>query len=130
MVRPPVARVAAQDELSSALEALDEERAAPDGCAAPRVVEVVLPQPLELLACEHVTRQHPRKEGAPVRVPVSQHDPHRLRVDPADSADPVQVIEEFAAEVSSMREDRVLREDEVPSGDRRAVTPARLGTDG
>lgn len=67
-----------------------------------------------------------REQAATARRLRTQHDANRLRVDRANAADDGVELTGISA---AMRADRVEREDEVPSGDRSSIAPARLGAD-
>ena len=80
-VRPPVAGVAAEDELPAALEPLDEERATSDGSTRPRIVDPVAPDPREVRTAERVRREDVPEEVVPARGPRPKNHSQGLAID-------------------------------------------------
>ena len=88
-VLTPVPWVPAQDELASAIPALDEERAASDRRPGLGVVDPIAPDCREVHTAESVRRQHETEELAPAGDAWAEHDTERLRVDGLRAADGV-----------------------------------------
>ena len=125
-VRPPVAGVAAEDELPAALEPLDEERAASDGSTRPRIVDPVAPDLREVRTAERVRRQDVPEESPPGREPRPQNHSHGLAINGTGTADGGVEFTQLRGTVTAYRPQR---EDEVLRRDRDSVAPARLRTD-
>ena len=125
-VRPPVAGVAAEDELPAALESLDEERAAPDGSTRPRIVDPVAPDLREVRTAERVRREDVPEEVVPVRGPRPKNHSHGLAIDGARTSDGGVEVTDFRNTVTAYRPQR---EDEVLRRDRDSVAPARRRMD-
>src|SRR6476620_6533592 len=85
-VRPPVPGIPAENELTSAVPALDEKRTAPDRLPGLRVVDAVGPDFAEICSSERVFRQNAAEQIAPDRRPRLEDDFERLRVDDVKTA--------------------------------------------
>ena len=126
-MRTPVARVANEGQLLSALPALDEEGAASDRPARLRIVDRVRPDRLQVLAEERMPRQDlAEQEASPVCEARAEDDSDRLRVEGADAADLRQV---GVSGVGTVLADRAMGEDEVLRADLHAVAPVGFGAD-
>ncbi len=126
-VRPPVAGVAAEDELPpAALEPLDEERATSDRSTRPRIVDPVAPDLREVRTAERVRRQDVPEESPPGREPRPQNHSHGLAIDGTRTADGGVEVTELRGTVTAYR---LEREDEVLGSDRDAVAPVRRRMD-
>ena len=126
-VRPPVVAVPDQRQLLAAVPVLDEEGAAPDRPARLRVHHAIAPDGFEVLAAEHVRREHGPEETSPARDPGTKDDPEGLRVDLADRLHRAVVCGTGVIRGEQLQ-DRGVGEDEVPSGDGDTVAPAGFGT--
>ncbi len=125
-MRPPVARVAAEDELPAALESLDEERAASDGSTRSRIVDPVAPDLREIRTAERVRREDAPEEVVPARGPRPKNHTHGLAIDGTETPDGGVEVTDFRNTVTSYRPQR---EDEVLRRDRNSVAPPRCRMD-
>lgn len=125
-VRPPVPGIPAQDELSTAVPAFDEEGAAPDRLSRPRVVDAGAPHFPEIRSAERMLGKNVPEQLPPAGRPRLQDDTERLGIDGMDAAnDAVKRSQVWP----SVRSYRVQREQEVACRYRLAVAPRRVGTD-
>src|SRR4029450_3103598 len=101
-----------------------EEGPAPDRCARLGLDDPVLPEPREILAQEHMTREHRPEELPPTGEARAKDDSDRLRVDRAYGADLKVYLPGVGGGATT---DRLVGEDEVARGDGDPVAPAGLG---
>ena len=125
-VRPPVAGVAAEDELPAALEPLDEERATSDRSTRSRIVDPVAPDLREVRTAERVRREDVPEEVVPARGPRPKNHSQGLAIDGTRTADGGVELTDFRNTVTAYG---LEREDEVLRGDRDSVAPARRRMD-
>ena len=125
-VRPPVAGVAAEDELPAALEPLDEERATSDRSTRSRIVDPVAPDLREVRTAERVRREDVPEEVVPARGPRPKNHSQGLAIDGTRTPDGGVEVTDFRNTVTAYGPER---EDEVLRRDRDSVAPPRRRMD-